>query len=127
MMLRSIALFAFAIALNLAAFCQPERAIERFMADSKVPGMFIAVVRGDSVLYQKSFGHADTQKGLSLTATTCMELGSISKVFTAETIYDLHDAGLLNIQDPIRKYLPEAPASWSDITIAHLLSHTSGI
>jgi D-alanyl-D-alanine carboxypeptidase len=115
------------IALSLATFAQPGKMIERFMAKTKVPGMFVAVVRGDTVLYQKSFGLADKQRDVPLTAGTCMELGSISKVLTAEVIYSLHHAGLLHIQDSVRKYLPDAPASWSGITIHHLLTHTSGI
>ena len=126
-MLRITVTSVFCVALSLATYSQPEKIIERFIAKGNVPGMFVAVVRGDTVLYQKSFGLADKQRGVPLTDTTCMELGSISKAFTAEAIYSLEQAGQINIQDPIRKYLPEAPSSWSNITIQHLLSHTSGI
>jgi CubicO group peptidase (beta-lactamase class C family) len=111
----------------LTASAQPEAIIEKFISTGKVPGVFVGVVRGDSVLFQKSFGTADKKVGTPMSDATCMELGSISKVFTAETIYSLHSARLLNIQDPIRKYLPAIPASWSKITIQHLLQHTSGI
>src|SRR5829696_4492316 len=100
-MLRLTVMSVFFIALHIPTFAQPERLIETFLVKSKVPGMFVAVVQGDSVLYQKSFGLADKQKGVPMTAATCMELGSISKVLTAEAIYNLHYAGLLNIQDPI--------------------------
>lgn len=113
--------------LSIGSLAQPEKIIKTFLGKNKVPGMFVAVVRGDSVLYQNSFGMAELHKGIPVTTSTCMELGSISKVFTAEAIYHLHHAGLLNIQDSIKKYLPGAPASWADITIQHLLSHTSGI
>ncbi|HEY0355398.1 MAG TPA: serine hydrolase domain-containing protein, partial [Flavisolibacter sp.] len=115
------------LALFNATIAQPEQVIEKFLAGNKVPGMFIAVVRGDSVIFQKSIGSADKERGIPLTPSTCMELGSISKVLTAEVIYFLHHAGLLNTHDPIRKYLPNSPASWSKITISQLLSHTSGI
>lgn len=126
-MYRLTVMFLFLIALHISTFAQPEIVIQRFIVENKVPGIFVAVVQGDSVLYQKGFGLADRLNGIPVTAATCMELGSISKVFTAEAMYYLHNTGLLNIQDPICKYLPNAPASWSGITIQHLLSHTSGI
>jgi CubicO group peptidase (beta-lactamase class C family) len=114
-------------ACSTPAFAQGEKIVKAFLEKNKVPGMFVAVVRQDSILYQNGFGMADVQKAVPLTANTCMELGSISKVFTAEAIYDLHHAGLLSIQDPITKYLRGAPASWAGISIQQLLSHTSGI
>ncbi|MDQ3681582.1 MAG: beta-lactamase family protein, partial [Bacteroidota bacterium] len=97
------------------------------MKAANVQGVFVAVVKGDSVLYQKNFGVADKENSKAMSAETCMELGSISKAFTAEAIYVLHQQQLLNIDDPITKYLPEAPAKWSAVTIRHLLAHTSGI
>ena len=115
----------------LFAWCilpaQPNDLVEQFMEENYVPGIFIGVVQGDSVLYSKSFGSADIKMGIPVTDTTCMELGSISKAFTAEVIYQLQDAGHLNTKDLVRKYLPEAPLSWSKIRIEHLLQHTSGI
>ena len=101
--------------------------IRRFMATNEIRAMFVAVVKGDSVLYQNSFGISNGKTGAPMTSTTCMELGSISKAFTAEVIYQLHNENLLNIEDPITNYLTGAPASWSDIKIRHLLTHTSGI
>lgn len=97
------------------------------MKEGEVPGLFVAVVKGDSVLYQGSFGTADKERDTPMTAETCLELGSVSKAFTAEGIYDLQQQGLLHPDDPISKYLPGAPRAWSGITIAHLLRHTSGI
>jgi len=97
------------------------------MNDGNVPGLFVAVVRGDSVLYQRGFGFADRESKRPITGKICMELGSVSKAFTAEIIYDLHQAGLLNINESIRRYFPGAPKSWENITIRHLLTHTSGI
>ncbi len=117
----------FFMAWNAMALAQPENRIQKFMAEASIPGMFVAVVQADSVLYEKCFGLADVGNNLPMTSSTCMELGSISKFMTAEVIYHLQSKGLLKIQDPISKYLSQAPVSWSEITIQHLLSHTSGI
>jgi D-alanyl-D-alanine carboxypeptidase len=124
-------LFIFYIPFVLAgcrsSFTSPETIVNNFMKEGKVPGVFVAVVSGDSVLYQKAFGVANNEKGTALTATTCMELGSVSKAFTAEAIYNLHQAHRININAPITKHFPGAPVAWSNITVKHLLSHTSGI
>lgn len=106
---------------------KPDDFIKEFMVQGKVPGVFVAVVKGDSVLYEKSFGLADVESKIPLTGNTCMELGSVSKAFTGEIIYSLHQQGLLNLEDPVRKFFPDAPLTWEKITIKHLLSHTSGI
>lgn len=108
-------------------FAQPEHLIETFMTNYSVPGMFVGLVRDDSILFQKSFGTADLKTGTKVSPSTCFELGSISKGFAAEIIYALQHQGLINVQDPIHKYLPQVPASWTGITIKHLLMHTSGL
>lgn len=122
-----LSLFVVSLLATGISYAQPERMIERFMTGNRVPGLFVAVVRGDSVLFQYSRGVTDIKTGSPLTATTCMELGSVSKVFAAETIYSLLGDRLLDLRDPVRKYFPGAPVSWSGMNIGQLLAHTSGI
>lgn len=105
----------------------PKEMIRDFMNEEKVPGLFVAVVKNDSIIYKDSFGWADKEKKIPITSNTCMELGSISKAFTAWAIYDLHKKGLLGLLDNLKKFFPDAPASWEQITIKDLLAHTSGI
>src|SRR5579885_3310197 len=59
--------------------------------------------------------------------TTPFQIASISKSFAAAAILLLQEAGHLSIDDPITRWLPDAPASWADVSVEHLLSHTSGI
>lgn len=101
--------------------------VHRFMQDGNVPGVFVAVIKQDSVLFQQGFGVSNEREHIPVSAETCMELGSISKAFTDETIWYLHHRGLLNVDEPITKYLPDAPAAWSSIAIHHLMDHSSGI
>ena len=61
------------------------------------------------------------------TPATKFRLGSITKQFTAASILLLQERGKLNIQDPVKKYMPDAPAAWDKVTIYHVLTHTSGI
>src|SRR5688572_18067468 len=116
----------------VSAYCgssvsPPDDLIRSFMKANEIPGMFVAVVKHDSVLYERSFGVSNKTTRTALTKATCMELGSVSKAFTAEVIYQLNNEHLLSIEDSITKYFPGAPASWSGIKIRHLLTHTSGI
>jgi len=61
------------------------------------------------------------------TPATKFRLGSIAEQFTAASILLLQERGKLNIQDQVKKYMPNSPAAWSKIAIYHLLTHTSGI
>src|SRR5215471_11510012 len=58
---------------------------------------------------------------------TVFEIGSITKQFTAAGILLLQQDGKLSVDDLIRRHLKNTPVSWTNITIQHLLSHTSGI
>jgi CubicO group peptidase (beta-lactamase class C family) len=104
-----------------------DKAAEKFMQTGNIAGMFMAVVKNDTVVYQKNFGFADSSKIIRVTDTTCFELGSIAKAFTADMIYELQHKKLLKVTDPISNYFIGAPESWTEIKISHLLSHTSGI
>lgn len=97
------------------------------MEKGNVPGVFVAVVQGNEVVYQKSFGVADVETKKKLSSETCMELGSLSKTFTAELILHLHQNGQLHLDSPVNKYLPDAPGAWAPISIRHFLDHTSGL
>ena len=87
----------------------------------------VLVARGDEVLLSKGYGFANLEWKIPNTPETKFRLGSITKQFTAASVLLLEERGKLRIDDPIGKYLPDVPESWSKITIFHLLTHTSGI
>jgi CubicO group peptidase (beta-lactamase class C family) len=104
-----------------------DSAVQELIRDGNINGLFMAVVKDSQVLYKKSSGLADFVGKRPVRPNTCFELGSISKVFTADLIYELHDKKQLDVNDPVTRYFPDAPASWSVITLSHLLNHTSGL
>ena len=61
------------------------------------------------------------------TPRTKLSIGSITKQFTAMAIMILAEQGKLKLDDPIGKYIDDAPATWEKVAIHHLLTHTSGI
>ena len=87
----------------------------------------VLVARNDDVLLSQGYGLADRDKNIPNTPQTKYRLGSITKEFTAAAILMLQAQNKLNVQDLICIYIPECPSIWQDITIHHLLTHTSGI
>ena len=97
------------------------------LARQRVPGMSVAVLRGDSVLLARGYGYANLEQHVPATDSTVYPVGSVSKQFTAAAIVMLAERGRLGLGDPITRYLPEGSAVWPGVTIRHLLTHTSGV
>ena len=87
----------------------------------------VLVVDGDRVLLDKGYGMADMEWGIPNVPEAKFRLGSLTKQFTATLVLLLQQDGKLKIEDPVGKYLPDAPKTWEKITLANLLGHTSGI
>src|ERR1041385_5156343 len=100
------------------------------IVQSYAPGKFmgtVLVAQDGKVLLDKGYGSANLEWDIPNTPTTKFRLGSLTKQFTAASILLLEERGKLKIEDPVKKYMPDAPAAWDKITIFHLLTHTSGI
>jgi CubicO group peptidase (beta-lactamase class C family) len=87
----------------------------------------VLVARQGKVLLSRGYGMANFELDVPNTPLTKFRLGSITKPFTAMAIMILQERGKLSVQDSICKYLADCPAAWQQITIHHLLSHTSGL
>jgi len=101
--------------------------VAREMKRQRLPGIAIGVFRHGAPLYRMGYGLADLEWNIPVGPDTLMQTGSLGKQFVATAILKLAEEGSLGIDDEVAKYFPEAPESWAHITIAHLLSHTSGI
>jgi CubicO group peptidase (beta-lactamase class C family) len=87
----------------------------------------VLVAKDGKAVFSKSYGMADLEWSVPNSPTTRFNIASMTKQFTAAAILLLEDRGKLKTDDLVKKYLPDAPASWDKITIYHLLTHTSGI
>ena len=87
----------------------------------------ILLAKGGKVILAKGYGLANVELDVANRPDTKFRLGSITKQFTAAAILQLQERGKLKVSDRLSKYIPDTPAGWTDITIHHLLSHTSGI
>jgi CubicO group peptidase (beta-lactamase class C family) len=87
----------------------------------------VLVARDGEILLSEGYGYAVREWDVPNTSDSVFYIGSITKQFTAMAILMLQERGLLTVQDPICNYLDECPDTWADITIYHLLNHTSGV
>ncbi len=107
--------------------------IDHWIADQMqkhgLKGVTLAITQGEEIIYLEGYGTAG--RGRLITPQTPMFIGSQSKSFTGLAVAQLAERGLLDISKPVRAYIPwftiEDEAASSEITVSHLLHHTSGI
>ena len=90
------------------------------------PGVAVLIARDGKVVFQGGFGLADLEKKTPVTIETKFRIGSITKQFTAAAILKLAEQGKLAVTDPLAKFFPDFPRG-GEVTLRHLLTHTSGI
>jgi len=109
-----------------------DRWIEQQIGIRGVPGLSIAIVYDQEIVWAKGYGYADLEEKTPATPSTVYRIGSITKVFTSTAIMQLRDQGKLRLDDPVSMHLPwfSVPKRFPDapeITIRQLLTHTSGL
>jgi CubicO group peptidase (beta-lactamase class C family) len=105
--------------------------VTKAMADGKVPGLSLAIVRNDSVIYVKAYGVKDVGKPDKVDENTLFEIGSTTKTFTSTLVGIMQTDGKLRFDDKISAHLPDfrmydAYAS-AEVTIRDALSHRTGL
>jgi CubicO group peptidase (beta-lactamase class C family) len=93
----------------------------------QIPGLALMVIQDGKTTRTSTYGLANIELNVPVTAETVFEIGSITKQFTAAGILLLVQDGKLGLDDPIRLHLKSIPDAWTNITIRNLLTHTSGI
>src|SRR5689334_3201359 len=83
----------------------------------------VLVARGSQTLLSKGYGLANVEWDVANAPTTKFRLGSITKQFTAAAILLLEERGKLSVDERVKTYLPDIPASWDRITVRNLLTH----
>jgi len=94
---------------------------------SNEPGATALVAVDGEIIYHKAFGMANMELEVPMRTEMVLEIGSITKQFTAVSILMLMEQGKLSLEDDITKYLEDYPTQGHKISIHHLLTHTSGI
>ncbi len=92
-----------------------------------IPGLALEIIQNGKPTKIAGYGLANLEWSTPATPETVFEIGSITKQFTAAAILLLAQEGKLSVDDRISKYIKDMPESWTNITLRHLLTHTSGI
>jgi CubicO group peptidase (beta-lactamase class C family) len=91
------------------------------------PGCALGVFRNGRIDYAQGYGMANLELGVAIAPSTVFDIGSTSKQFSAFAVLLLEQDGKLDIDDDVRKHLPEIPSYGPIITIRNLMQHTSGL
>ena len=126
-------IFSFLFILLVAVFCHSQYAKIPVQLDSLLTTLYnsgrfngaVLYAEKGEILFQKSLGISDIRTNNPLTTESSFNLASISKQFVAICIMMLEEKDKLRIDDNVKKYIPELP--YENVSIRHLLTHTSGI
>jgi CubicO group peptidase (beta-lactamase class C family) len=125
----AVVLVSFSLPVETAS-AQTERVdeyVKEQMEKRQVPGLALAVLQGGRVVKARGYGLANVEHSVPVIPNTVFQSGSVGKQFTSAAVMMLMEEERIGLDDPIDKYLAKAPDIWKDITVRHLLNHTSGI
>lgn len=97
------------------------------LADEGLFSGAVLVAYQGEVLLSKGYGFADRDRKIANTPQTQFQIASVTKQFTAVAILILQEQSKVSVSDPICNFIVNCPTMWQEITIHHLLTHTSGI
>src|SRR5262245_33092032 len=104
-----------------------DRVVEAAMKADDLPGLSLIVGHGGALVKQAAYGEADVERHLPATLETVYPIASATKTFTSSAIFLLVRAGKFSLEDSIVELLPDLPEAWLEVTVRHLLTHTSGL
>ncbi len=91
------------------------------------PGCALGIIQDGELIYARGYGMANLEYNIPINSKSIFRIGSTSKQFTAMCLALLEEEGALSLDDSLRKFLPQMPEYAEEITIRHLIHHTSGL
>ncbi|QYO67625.1 serine hydrolase domain-containing protein [Leptolyngbya sp. 7M] len=128
-MLRSFVLFILTLfILGSSVYAdEMDNVVRRLMKERNIPGAAVAVIKNGKPERVRTYGLASLEFQVPVTEQTVFEIGSVSKQITAGAIMLLVQDGKIQLDARISQYLPNTPPAWENVTVRHLLTHSSGI
>lgn len=93
----------------------------------EIPGLAVAIIKNNKTIYKGYFGEENLDTKKKVNEETIFPVYSVTKLITATAIFKLIEEGKINVNDTIAMYISDLPIEWRDITIANLLTHSSGL
>jgi D-alanyl-D-alanine carboxypeptidase len=109
-----------------SSLIQAEAYLSRLATAGKFSGT-VLVARNGRPLFERAYGYAVAGWSIPNTTDTRFEIASLTKQFTGAAVLQLAEAGKLDLDSPVSRYYPAAPAAWADVTVRMLANHTSGL
>src|SRR5207249_1186158 len=104
-----------------------ERFVREQMRKRRIPGLQLAVVRHGEIAFLGAYGLANVQDSVPATHRTLFTINSITKAFVGVALMQLVDAGRVELDAPVSRYLDSLPVSWRPVTVRQLLTHETGL
>src|SRR5579859_811309 len=101
--------------------------VQNEMLRQHIPGLSLLVKQDGKIVLAKGYGMANVELQVPVKPETVFQSGSVGKQFTATAVMMLVEEGKVGLDDKVSKYFTNAPQSWADIKVRHLLTHTSGL
>jgi CubicO group peptidase (beta-lactamase class C family) len=101
--------------------------VHEIMQQRQIPGLQLAVIRDGKIIKNVSYGSANLEHAIKTTDKTVFSINSVTKAFVGVAIMQLVEEGKLQVTDPLSLHLDSLPTDWQKITLAQVLSHTSGL
>jgi CubicO group peptidase (beta-lactamase class C family) len=115
---------------DVATPAMAEDAIDKFinseMEKQHIPGVSLLVAQSGRIIRAQGYGLSNLELQVPVKQETVFQSGSVGKQFTATAVMMLVEEGKVRLDDPIKRYLKESPATWNQVTVRELLSHTAG-
>jgi CubicO group peptidase (beta-lactamase class C family) len=111
---------------DLSVSDQASNYVRAEMKRQHIPGLALLVSRGGKILQAQGFGLANVELQVPVKPETIFQSGSVGKQFTATAVMMLVEEGKIQLDDPLSKFFDDAPATWKEVTVRELLSHTAG-
>ena len=122
-----ILLLSLSCAAQDAVSAKVDEYIRSEMQAQQIPGVALAVIKDGKMVIARGYGFANVEHQVPVKPETIFQSGSTGKQFTATAVMMLVEEGKLNLDDKITKYFPDGPEAWRNITVRHMLTHTSGM
>jgi CubicO group peptidase (beta-lactamase class C family) len=106
---------------------QVDTIVHKTMAERRIPGVAVAVARGNQIVFSRSYGVGNLELETPVNPKSTFLIASITKTLTAVAVLQLVQEKKLDLDAPIERYLGTVPAAWKPITVRHLLTHTGGL
>lgn len=126
-MSRLSVVFVASACFTLAQAGSVDTQVARFRTFFMTPGAAVAVVKDGKVVFARGYGLANAEEGTKVRPDTVFRIASVSKQFIAAGILILEQDRKLSVEDKVSKYIPDVPPEWGEITLRHLMNHTSGL